>query len=248
MKRTFSQAKKKLRQRKTEKSIRGGQTGGRLSYISDNSFGVLRFVFVHRIIKAINKYKRQTLVENNRIRKMADVESSAVVQQPPTGASSMSLNSIPLLASGELLGESSSAQVNLQQQQQQSQPVAGAVGGGNSGSAGTSSSSANNAGSTALDTASSENTNLVNSGVIGSGVGGGSNSSNVAGGKMDSGEPPAKKQMLDHPSTSAGSGNSASQHEKLEYRLGGILCCAVCLDLPKTAMYQVSTEQFYAKL
>jgi hypothetical protein len=29
--------------------------------------------------------------------------------------------------------------------------------------------------------------------------------------------------------------------EKLENRLGGILCCAVCLDLPKTAMYQVIT-------
>lgn len=28
--------------------------------------------------------------------------------------------------------------------------------------------------------------------------------------------------------------------EKLEQRLGGILCCAVCLDLPKTAIYQVS--------
>lgn len=28
-------------------------------------------------------------------------------------------------------------------------------------------------------------------------------------------------------------------NEKLESRLGGILCCAVCLDLPKMAMYQV---------
>lgn len=27
---------------------------------------------------------------------------------------------------------------------------------------------------------------------------------------------------------------------KLEERLGGILCCAVCLDLPKAAVYQVS--------
>nr|CAD7456790.1 unnamed protein product [Timema tahoe] len=26
--------------------------------------------------------------------------------------------------------------------------------------------------------------------------------------------------------------------DKLEYRLGGILCCAVCLDLPRTAVYQ----------
>lgn len=26
---------------------------------------------------------------------------------------------------------------------------------------------------------------------------------------------------------------------KLEHRLGGILCCAVCLDLPRSAIYQV---------
>lgn len=29
------------------------------------------------------------------------------------------------------------------------------------------------------------------------------------------------------------------QSEKLEHRLGGILCCAVCLDLPQAAVYQV---------
>lgn len=29
------------------------------------------------------------------------------------------------------------------------------------------------------------------------------------------------------------------KNEKLEQRLGGILCCAVCLDLPCTAVYQV---------
>lgn len=29
------------------------------------------------------------------------------------------------------------------------------------------------------------------------------------------------------------------QIEKLEHRLGGILCCAVCLDLPQAAVYQV---------
>ncbi|XP_067645519.1 zinc finger TRAF-type-containing protein 1 homolog [Eurosta solidaginis] len=180
---------------------------------------------------------------------MADVESSSALQQSPSAASTMSLNSIPLLASSDLLGESSSAQVNLQQQQQQSQPVAGAGIGGNGGSAGTSSSSSvTNSSSILMDAANNENANLVNSGVIGSGVVGGSGSGGtggvntssvgVSGGKMDTGEPPAKKQMLDHPSTSAGSANSASQHEKLEYRLGGILCCAVCLDLPKTAMYQ----------
>lgn len=27
--------------------------------------------------------------------------------------------------------------------------------------------------------------------------------------------------------------------QKLEHRLGGILCCAVCLDLPRSAVYQV---------
>lgn len=27
--------------------------------------------------------------------------------------------------------------------------------------------------------------------------------------------------------------------DKLELRLGGILCCAVCLDLPRAAIYQV---------
>lgn len=27
--------------------------------------------------------------------------------------------------------------------------------------------------------------------------------------------------------------------DKLEHRLGGILCCAVCLDLPQAAVYQV---------
>lgn len=30
-----------------------------------------------------------------------------------------------------------------------------------------------------------------------------------------------------------------ARNEKLEHRLGGILCCAVCLDLPKAAIYQV---------
>lgn len=46
-------------------------------------------------------------------------------------------------------------------------------------------------------------------------------------------EPEAKKQKLD---TSV-----KKKLEKLESRLGSVLCCAVCLDLPKTAMYQVST-------
>lgn len=48
-------------------------------------------------------------------------------------------------------------------------------------------------------------------------------------------EPEHKRKKIDstvQPSTS-------QTNEKLESRLGGILCCAVCLDLPKTAMYQV---------
>lgn len=49
-------------------------------------------------------------------------------------------------------------------------------------------------------------------------------------------EPEAKKQKLD---TSIK--NKPKKLEKLESRLGSVLCCAVCLDLPrKTAMYQVS--------
>jgi hypothetical protein len=32
---------------------------------------------------------------------------------------------------------------------------------------------------------------------------------------------------------------SDGKSDKLEHRLGGILCCAVCLDLPKAAVYQV---------
>lgn len=52
-------------------------------------------------------------------------------------------------------------------------------------------------------------------------------------------EPEAKRKKTEStplPSTSQTS-------EKLESRLGGILCCAVCLDLPKTAMYQVRVER-----
>lgn len=30
-----------------------------------------------------------------------------------------------------------------------------------------------------------------------------------------------------------------NRNDKLEHRLGGILCCAVCLDLPRAAIYQV---------
>lgn len=46
----------------------------------------------------------------------------------------------------------------------------------------------------------------------------------------DEDEPEAKRKKIDKPVT--------KMIEKLEARLGGILCCAVCLDLPRTAMYQ----------
>lgn len=43
------------------------------------------------------------------------------------------------------------------------------------------------------------------------------------------GEPITKRRKFD----------TSQINEKLEQRLGGILCCAVCLDLPKIAVYQV---------
>nr|XP_029731467.1 cysteine and histidine-rich protein 1 homolog [Aedes albopictus] len=46
----------------------------------------------------------------------------------------------------------------------------------------------------------------------------------------DEDEPETKRKKIDKPET--------KMIEKLEARLGGILCCAVCLDLPRTAMYQ----------
>ena len=45
------------------------------------------------------------------------------------------------------------------------------------------------------------------------------------------GEPEAKKQKTEHP--------REKLKFKLEDRLCGILCCAVCLDLPTMAVYQV---------
>lgn len=47
-------------------------------------------------------------------------------------------------------------------------------------------------------------------------------------------EPEAKKARIEVE-------KSAESTEKLEHRLGGILCCAVCLDLPRSAVYQVKT-------
>ncbi|KMQ85665.1 cysteine and histidine-rich protein 1-like protein [Lasius niger] len=35
---------------------------------------------------------------------------------------------------------------------------------------------------------------------------------------------------------------TAKTEQKLEHRLGGILCCAVCLDLPRAAVFQVSVS------
>ena len=44
-------------------------------------------------------------------------------------------------------------------------------------------------------------------------------------------EPEAKKQKLDI--------DPDKEEYKLEEKLNGILCCAVCLDLPNVAVYQV---------
>lgn len=46
-------------------------------------------------------------------------------------------------------------------------------------------------------------------------------------------EPEAKKRKVD---------KLPVKPDKLEQRLGGILCCAVCLDLPRSAVYQVSNN------
>jgi hypothetical protein len=53
-------------------------------------------------------------------------------------------------------------------------------------------------------------------------------------------EPAAKKAKIE-------SAKNAASSEKLEHRLGGILCCAVCLDLPRSAVYQVIIEKQLAR-
>lgn len=63
------------------------------------------------------------------------------------------------------------------------------------------------------------------------------NSPSISKQQTDFNEPSSKRQKLD---TSV----KAKKLEKLESRLGSVLCCAVCLDLPKTAMYQVSRFYF----
>lgn len=55
------------------------------------------------------------------------------------------------------------------------------------------------------------------------------------GGKGDPFVEPEKKRMR-----ISQSGDTIKN--KLEDRLGGILCCAVCLDLPKAAVYQVNCD------
>lgn len=48
---------------------------------------------------------------------------------------------------------------------------------------------------------------------------------------IDDQEPEVKKRKIDV---------KPPKPDKLEQRLGGILCCAVCLDLPRSAVYQVN--------
>lgn len=53
-------------------------------------------------------------------------------------------------------------------------------------------------------------------------------------------EPAQKKQRKDE-----GSSDKRTEKvtdERLETRLGGILCCSVCLDLPSSAVYQVNAS------
>jgi len=67
----------------------------------------------------------------------------------------------------------------------------------------------------------------------------------------DDGEPNPKKAKLSGGGGSEvfgrGGGGTDKQHsvsDKLEHRLGGILCCAVCLDLPRSSIYQVRIGDF----
>lgn len=50
-------------------------------------------------------------------------------------------------------------------------------------------------------------------------------------------EPILKKQRKDEGFVEKG---KVTVDERLETRLGGILCCSVCLDLPSSAVYQVT--------
>lgn len=53
---------------------------------------------------------------------------------------------------------------------------------------------------------------------------------------IESFEPVSKKQRKDESNVE----KTKNLDERLETRLGGILCCSVCLDLPSSAVYQVS--------
>ena len=82
----------------------------------------------------------------------------------------------------------------------------------------------------------------------GPGISGSGNSSGVAVEGMMAEEPaaiemdgPAKKKLkLEGGTGGPDEVSGQKQFDKLERRLGGILCCAVCLDLPKQAIYQVT--------
>ena len=56
-------------------------------------------------------------------------------------------------------------------------------------------------------------------------------------------EPEAKRQKLE----SVVKPILKPEEDKLEQRLGGILCCAVCLDLPKSAVYQASINFHFSR-
>ncbi|XP_016926283.3 zinc finger TRAF-type-containing protein 1 homolog [Drosophila suzukii] len=90
----------------------------------------------------------------------------------------------------------------------------------------------------------SSSTSSASSSSSSSSSGGGGNVVGVPLDTQSSGEPPAKKQLLDNGATSSSSSLLSSaaaasgMHEKLAHRISNALCCAVCLDLPKTAMYQ----------
>ncbi|XP_075980916.1 zinc finger TRAF-type-containing protein 1 homolog isoform X2 [Anticarsia gemmatalis] len=53
-------------------------------------------------------------------------------------------------------------------------------------------------------------------------------------------EVPSDTKDVDEPLTKKRKINDKETSDKLEHRLGGILCCAVCLDLPQAAVYQCS--------
>jgi hypothetical protein len=83
---------------------------------------------------------------------------------------------------------------------------------------------------------------------VGGGGGQGSPPNRVVLGAGGIEEPCKKKARVDHVDNlgvlvgpgGGGGGVPQKLQDKLENRLNGILCCAVCLDLPRNAIYQVS--------